>query len=444
VFAVCCLLIVSAQAFISYLQGKRLSASRRQVDKKRNDLLARTDDILSKREILVAHEQQDAYCNKLDRYTDDVAEVMRHVTVREASYEGASRLISDYGKMFLLALALVLSLVISRDAIGDIGDVYFLSSMYVRLFVPIANLLNRYDLLKSAESTSETYLAVLAAPAADVAKAKCSPLELDRPQISFQGITFTYPQSHSAIPVLRNCSFTIPGGSVCLLLGPSGCGKTTIARLLLGFWRPTEGTIHLDGHDTQELSSSQMRALMSYVAQGDYITDDTVRENLCWSDKAIPANVQLIDALARVGIASDAEQAKSILEQPARTLSTGQQQRLSIARLMLDNAPIAILDEPLSGVDVFTLREVLPHIKGALATGRRTVLIISHRLAFASLASHVVILGSDRSSPAESATTVLEEGPKDELLANRDSILSKLHEAAIAELGNAKRDVAQT
>lgn len=441
-FATCCLFIVSMQALICFIQAKHLRTSRQKLDSSRNSLLARTDDILSKRDILVAHEQQDVYSEKIDSYTNEMAELNRQLTVREAIYRGLSSLISDYGKILLLTLALILTLVISGDAIGDVGDAYFLASIYVRLFVPITNLLDRYDSLKRSESTSKTYLAVLAAPVNEFDSKTAIPHQFDEPiNISLEDVTFSYHPDSATAPIIKNCSFTAPAGSICLILGPSGCGKTTIARLLLGFWRPSMGSIHLDGRDTKEMSGSEIRTLMSYVAQDDYIIDDTVRENLSWSDKSASSDAELIHNLVSVGIASNALDAETILEKPARFLSTGQQQRLSVARLMLDDAPIAILDEPLSGVDVFTMRDVLPHLKDALSMHQRTTLIISHRLVYASFVSHVVILGN-RNPQRESQfeTTVLEEGPKDVLLADQNSLFSKLYDASLNELGQIKRD----
>ncbi len=424
-----CVVLVGGQALISVLQARRLRNERNELDKRRNDLAARTDDILSKKEIVLAWEQQARYASKLDDYTARYADVDRKLNVSEAVFNNLSTLLTDYGRIAVLVMALVLALSFSGSAISNIGDAYFLTSLYVRLFVPVSNLLRRYDSIRRSEATSRTYLRLLAEsePALTVSGAQLITPNVAGPEIRLEGVHFLYGPGPDRRG-LTDCSFAIPPGSVTLLLGPSGCGKTTVARLLLGFMRPQAGEISIGDRNAATMSGTELRLLMSYVSQDAYIVDDTVRENLSWSAGSGNGNEEYEGALVQLGIAEPSE-ALALLDKSAKDLSVGQQQRLSLCRILLDRSPILILDEPLTGVDVFTLQEIIPPLIRSVSDTRRTVLLISHRVAFVSHATHVVIMNSHGS--------VVEEGNPQGLLANPNSILSELYETAVTELGNA-------
>jgi ABC-type multidrug transport system fused ATPase/permease subunit len=324
-------------------------------------------------------------------------------------------------------LALVLALSLSGPAVSSIGDAYFLVSLYVRLFVPVTNLLSRYDDIRRSEATSRTYLELLAQPLpnrpADLSMATPS---LEGVEVRLEALRFMYsfePQPKG----LTECTFMIPKGSVTLLLGPSGCGKTTVARLLLGFMRAQSGRIFLDDKDSSTMGGHELRLLMSYVSQGDYVIDDTVRENLSWSPDQL-SDSELCSALVELRI-SQADEAIALLDRPARSLSIGQQQRLSLCRVLLDRAPLLILDEPLAGVDLFTVRDVMPALIRSITETKRTVLLISHRISFVSHAAHVVIM--------DQQGVVVEEGHPAQMLSEETSVLFKLYKTALIELGAA-------
>lgn len=427
-FALFALTLVLGQVGISMLQARRLAKKRTELDRTRNDLMGRTDDILSKREILVAYEQQDKYAKKLDYITDEYAEVERRLEVGEQKYKGLSELLTDYGRILILLLALALALFLGQSAISDIGDAYFLISIYVRIFVPASNLLTRYDSIKRSEATSKTFLDVLQSGEQESRRMnlpKTSPEWLEGRDIRFSEVFFRYDPKKDERDVLHNCTFTIPAGKTTLMLGPSGCGKTTVARLLLKFWPLRGGSIEIGGHDIGQFSPHDVRAHMSYVSQGDHIVEDTIQENLSWgySKNGITPE-RMREVLALVGVATP-HGYEDILKVPARELSIGQQQRLSIARMMLDESEIVIMDEPLAGVDVFTIRDLLPHLIRLLKERNHTVIMISHRLAFAGCADHVVVLNN--------TGEIVEEGePRD--LFQKNGVFATLHAASVAEL----------
>lgn len=425
-FACLALLLVLAQAGISVWQARKLHAERTALDRTRNLLVAQTDEALSKREILAAYEQQEVYADKLDRIGSEFADIERRLEVAEQRFRGLSQLLVDYGRVAILVLAAVFAAYFGQASVSNIGDAYFLISIYVRMLVPASNLLSRYDSIKRSESTSNAFLDLLEVrPVAAGGQAAAMPDTAWQSQqpVRFCAVSFRY-RADDTKPVLTQLNLEIPAGRTTLLLGPSGCGKSTIARLILRFWRPTAGSIEAGGRDIEQWTPQQLRAHMSYVAQGDHIIDETVRENLSWTSKDPIPDARLREVLqsARIGTPPGHQ---DLLDVPAKELSLGQQQRLSVARVLLDESEIVIMDEPLAGTDVFTFRDMLPLLSGVLRSRGHTVLMISHRLAFASCADHVVVLGSE--------CQVLEQGSPADLLA-QGGTFAQLHAASSAEL----------
>jgi ABC-type multidrug transport system fused ATPase/permease subunit len=452
-FAVACLVVVLLQVWLSYVQGRRLRKKRNELDSRRNDLLARTDDVLSKRELILAYERQDDYRDKLDGYTKGYADVVRKLSIKEKLYSLMSRLITDYGRMIILLVGLLVTLGLARRAgssqVTDIGDAYFFLSIYTRILFPATDLLRKYDSLKESESTSRTFLAVLSPETLTVgatsniatmrSPVSNPPEDADEPgtAVTFRDVFFKYPVVSEGPSqttddekwVLNGISFHIPARKTTLVLGRSGCGKTTIARILLGFWRPAKGEVTVFERALSEYSGDELRGLMAYVPQGDHIIDDSVKENLAWGytkDGKGISDERMLDTLESLKIIRTEEERRNILTRFARELAGGQQQRLSFARMMLDESEIVILDEPFAGVDTFTIRDVRAQLTQIFDSSKRTVLMFSHRLAFAKFADHILIFGEDGK--------IIEEGSPSKLLADKNGEFTKLYNQARDDL----------
>jgi ABC-type multidrug transport system fused ATPase/permease subunit len=430
-FGISCLGLVLLQASVSFLQGKRLQRRRELLDAQRNNLVGRSDDIISKRDIILAHEQETRYVRELEALSSDYADVEKKLEVSEERYRGASTLITDVGRIAILVVALLLSLGFGASAISSIGDAYFLISIYVRLFVPATNLLNRYDDFKRAQSTSAAFLELLQGhevlhPLPDRSSASLPDSEGSAVgssnKIEFHNVGFRYEITDGDNWVLNDCTFRVPAKKTTLVIGPSGSGKTTIARILLGFANVEVGQILIDGRPLASLSPTELRMKMSYVSQGDHIVDDTVRANFFADDDV--SEEAMLATLRSVGVYGNEEDA-SFLDRPAKKLSIGQQQRLALARMLLDDSDLTIMDEPLSGVDVFTFSKLLPQLEKFFQDPNRTVLMFSHRLAFAAYADHVVVLGAEG--------RIEEEDSVQELKRN-GSVFPSLYATALAEL----------
>ncbi len=222
-------------------------------------------------------------------------------------------------------------------------------------------------------------------PVTTMPRADCRP-----GPIRFDGVTFHYEDQQKLFEGLH---LTIPAGSVTAIVGRSGAGKTTLFHLLQGFYHPSEGHIYIGEQDIAQLHPSELRNWFSYVSQEPQLFDISIRENLSYArpgltDEAIreaAARVQMDDYIMSLPDGYDTQMG----ERGVR-LSGGQKQRLTIARALLKDAPILLLDEVTSALDTQTERQVRQAIE-QLMQGR-TTLMITHRMAAARDADQIVVL----------------------------------------------------
>jgi ABC-type multidrug transport system fused ATPase/permease subunit len=218
-------------------------------------------------------------------------------------------------------------------------------------------------------------------------------LERARGTVVFDRVRFSYPGTTNK--ALYDVSFTVNPGETLALVGPSGAGKSTIAKLLLRFYDPQAGRVRLDGHDVRDLSLRSLRDNVTLLLQETLVFDGTVRENIAYGRP--DATDHEIRAAAR---AADAEEFilglpdgyDTLVGQKGRLLSGGQRQRLAIARAMIRDAPVLVLDEPTTGLDAESAERILGPLR-RLMSGRTTI-IISHNLLTVREATKIVVLES--------------------------------------------------
>jgi ABC-type multidrug transport system fused ATPase/permease subunit len=249
------------------------------------------------------------------------------------------------------------------------------------------------------------------------------PLRLDN-------VSFTYPQTQTE--VLRNVSFTAGSGQITAIVGASGAGKTTLLKLLLRFYDPTAGRITLDGHDLRELNPDELRANIAIVLQETLLLDGTIADNIR-AGRPEATEDQLIAAAkaadAHEFITALPEGYQTRVGQRGRLLSGGQRQRIAIARAMIRDAPILLLDEPTTGLDADAAQRILDPLR-RLMSGRTTI-IISHNLLTVADADQIIYLEHGR---------ITETGTHDQLLTsnNQYAHLYHLHHPADASRGPSK------
>lgn len=205
--------------------------------------------------------------------------------------------------------------------------------------------------------------------------------------VLFEGVSFSYADGAK---VLNRVDLELHPGEVTALVGPSGAGKSTIGRLLMRFYDPQEGRVHIDGLDIRNLTLDSLRSNISVVLQDSVLFGTSVRDNIAYG--RLDATEEEIFAAAKAAEADGFIRAlpegyETVLGERGETLSGGQRQRIAIARAILRDAPILILDEPLSGLDPVTAKSLLASLRRAAAG--RTTLLVAHDDLTLSLADHV-------------------------------------------------------
>ena len=228
-------------------------------------------------------------------------------------------------------------------------------------------------------------------------------VKLERYDIAFQNVNFGYNERQ----VLKNVSFTIPEGSSTAIVGPSGSGKTTLCSLLARFYDPQSGSITLGGHDLREFTCDSLLRNLSMVFQNVYLFHDTVRANLLFG-KPDATEEEMIAAAKKARchdfILALPNGYDTVLGEGGGTLSGGERQRISIARAILKDAPIIILDEATANVDPENERELMEAIDAL--TAEKTVILIAHRLKTVHRADQILVLDRGR---------IVQRGTHDEL-----------------------------
>jgi len=258
-----------------------------------------------------------------------------------------------------------------------------------------------------------------------------------RGEIEFRKLSFTYPTVRSDTdgaksngsgatnkPVLEDISLCVPAGSILAIVGPTGSGKSTLAALIARLWEAPPGTLFVDGRPIREWPLETLRRAVGYVPQDTFLFSETLRENVAFGvDSATDEEIQNAADVASI--------AAEIQEFPARfntmvgergiTLSGGQKQRAAIARAVIRDPKILILDDSLSSVDTGTEERILKRLDAILR--QRTTILISHRVSTVQHADQIVVLRDGR---------IVERGTHSELLA-RGGYYADLYQKQLLE-----------
>jgi ABC-type multidrug transport system fused ATPase/permease subunit len=302
-------------------------------------------------------------------------------------------------------------------SIGDI--VRFL--LYLNLFyTPISTLATSVDNLLQAIAGAQRVYALLEAEPDIRDKADAIHLTTTQGSLSFENVQFYYNEN---IPVLDNISFHISPGSMVALVGPTGVGKTTIASLITRFYDPSAGQVTLDGINLRDVSVVSLREQISVVSQDVFLFNGTVAENIAYG-KTDATQEEIIHAAQSAFIhdfiVTLPNGYDSLVGERGILLSGGQKQRLAIARALLRNTPILILDEATASVDLESESKIQQAIQQL--AGSRTLVVIAHRLSTVRRADNIIVLEK---------ASIVEQGNHQQLMA-KDGLYARLCASQLA------------
>ena len=292
--------------------------------------------------------------------------------------------------LFFVALIVIFTTTNLIDTVADAGTVFAFIQYMDRFFQPLKDIADKYNSLQSALAGAERLVPLLEEKdrkIADEVPKELIPVE----SIEFDHVWFSY--ENNDVYALQNFTLHIKAGDFTGIVGPSGSGKSTLLSLLMGIYKPTKGSIYVNGIDISKYDSSVLRHLMGYVFQQAYLFKGSIKDNLTLFDNSI-CHDEIVKAAKQVNLDAMIEQLPEGYNTPVgylgSLLSDGQKQLLAFGRTLIRNTPILLLDEATANIDSHTEKQIqasIEHIRGS-----KTIVSIAHRLSTVQDANEIVYI----------------------------------------------------
>ena len=396
-------------------RSKRVRPLYRRRSKKLGELNGFIEEIMSGLKTTKAYSREQVFIDRFDVKNDEAVEA-NYEADHFSCITGPTVTFINNLSLALISIFGALMYMAGGITLGNISSFV----LYSRRFSgPINEFANIISDLQSALAAAERVLRLIDEKGEPADRPNAAVLGADAPvrgDVRLDGVSFGYSEGQT---VLNNVTFNAERGRVIAIVGPTGCGKTTIINLLMRFYDATTGEIRVDGSEVRDITRSSLRGAYTMVLQDTWLFHGTVFENIAYGKKDVTReDVERAAKAARIHgyIMSLPDGYDTVLSDNGVNISKGQKQLLTIARAMLLDSPMLILDEATSNVDTQTERSIQDAML-KLMNGR-TCFVIAHRLSTIRHADNIIVLSDGR---------IVEHGRHDELLAKRGAYYTMYH-----------------